>query len=84
MTINEVWSNIVKNEGETFRQLKGKPFTYTVVANSINLSTTNRNISKKTIEQAMEFLPLDSTAPLQHLQGPSYLYGILTDKRIIP
>jgi len=82
MLIVDVWNRILKNEGETFRQIRGKTFTYTVVANSLKLSTTNRSISKKTIEQALEFLPLENTTPLQNLQAPSYLYAILTDKRI--
>jgi hypothetical protein len=29
-----------------------------------------------------ELVPLTTTAPLQRLQGPSYLYAILMDDRI--
>ncbi|GAG82416.1 unnamed protein product, partial [marine sediment metagenome] len=29
-----------------------------------------------------EFIPLSGTTEIQHLQGPSYIYAILMDKRI--
>ncbi len=82
MNIEVVWDNICKNEGKAFRQIRGKEFTYTVKGNCIGLSTTNYNIAKSTFEKALEFMPLENTVPIQHLSAPSYLYAILTDKRI--
>ena len=80
--IDEIWKNIQRHQGETFLQIRGKPFMYSVVTNNVHLHTTNRSISKKTFEHALEFMPLSSTTPIQHLQAPSYIYAILTDKRI--
>lgn len=83
MNIEIIWERICKHEGEIFRQIRGKEFTYTVNGNSIKLSTTNYNIAKSTFEKALEFLPLENTVPIQHLSAPSYLFAILTDERII-
>ena len=83
MNIELIWERICRHEGETFRQIKGKEFTYTVNGNSIKLSTTNYNIAKSTFEKALAFLPLENTVPIQHLSAPSYLYAILTDSRIL-
>ena len=33
-------------------------------------------------EEALKFVPLNNTVPLQNLQAPSYLFAILMDKRI--
>lgn len=83
MNIELIWARICRHEGETFRQIRGKEFTYTVNGNSIRLSTTNYNIAKSTFEKALAFLPLENTVPIQHLSAPSYLYAILTDSRIV-
>ena len=82
MDIETVWKRVVSNEGEVFRQMRGKEFLYTVAGNSIKLSTTNRSISKKTFEQALKYVPLSDTTLVQHLQAPSYIYAILMDSRI--
>lgn len=77
-----VWNRIVANEGETFHQIKGGEFTYTVKGNQITLSRTNRIVAKSVFEKALEFVPLKNTVPVQNLQAPSYLYAILSDERI--
>lgn len=82
MDIEIIWKRICNHEGEIFRQIKGKEFTYSVNGNYLRLSTTNYNVSKKTFEKAIEFLPLQNTVPIQNLQAPSYLYAILMDSRI--
>lgn len=79
----KIWSRIIENEGENFKQIKGKEFTYRIVGNGLQLSTTNQMISKSVIENAIELLPIENTVPFQHLRAPSYLCAILTDKRII-
>jgi hypothetical protein len=81
-SIDEIWSRIVALEGETFRQLRGGEFTYTVSGQSLELSRTNHSVSRSHIGQALEFVPLDDTVPLQHLRAPSYIYAILMDDRI--
>lgn len=85
MNIETVWNNVLKNEGEIFHQIKGKEFSYTVSnsGNSICLSTTNQTISKSLLAQAVDLMPFNNTAPLQHLRAPSYLFAVLTDSRIV-
>lgn len=80
--IEKVWDRILDCEGNTFRQIKGGEFTYTVKGNAIHLSRTNRLVSKSTINEALKYVPLKNTVPLQNLQAPSYLYALLTDERI--
>lgn len=80
MNIELIWSRIEACEGSIFRQMRGKKFSYNITGNSIILST--RSKSKKTTEQALAFVPLYDTTPVQHLQAPSYIYAILIDSRI--
>jgi hypothetical protein len=80
--IEIIWKRIKELEGEEFRQIRGGTFTYKVTGNSMELSRTNRNLSKGTFKKAIENVPLENTLPLQSLQAPSYLYAILMDKRI--
>lgn len=80
--IDKVWKRIVANEGQIFKQIRGREFTYNITGNTILLSTTNQNVSRRELEKALEFLPLKSTVVIQHLRAPSYLYAILMDQRI--
>jgi hypothetical protein len=82
ITINEVWRRILAHEGETFRQIRGQAFTYTVEGKVLAPSTTNQNLSQATFEQALARVPFRSTVDVQDLRGPSYLYAILMDERI--
>ena len=80
--IDVVWERICKNEGNEFQQIRGKIFTYSIKGNTVFLTTTNRSFSKGEIQKALEFVPIKSTASINHLQAPSYLYAILMDDRI--
>lgn len=81
-SVDIVWSRIVAHEGETFHQKRGKPFTYTMQGNAVSPDTTNRLLPRIDFERALPMLPLKGPGEIQHLQGPSYIYAILTDKRI--
>lgn len=80
--IEILWERIAENEGQVFKQIKGGEFTYAVKGNIIELSRTNRSVSKNTFIEALKHVPLVNTVPLQHLQAPSYLFAILMDRRI--
>ena len=80
--IEVVWGRIKDCEGQIFRQLRGGEFTYKVKGNFIELSRTNRLVSKNTFEEALKYVPLKNTVPVQKLQAPSYLFAILMDNRI--
>lgn len=77
-----VWERIKLNAGNNFKQIRGKVFKYSVSENTVYLDSTNRSFTKKVIGDALEFVPLDNTTKIQHLQAPSYLYAILMDERI--
>ncbi|MEO2076629.1 MAG: hypothetical protein ABGX20_14765 [Bacillus sp. (in: firmicutes)] len=80
--IDVVWQRIIENEGQVFMQIRGGEFTYKVSGNTIKLSRTNRTVAKSTFVEALKFVPLENTVPLQPLQAPSYLFAILMDNRI--
>jgi hypothetical protein len=80
--IDTVWRRIEAHAGETFRQVRGGEFTYEVEGNRLRPDRTNRALEKSQFGQALDLAPLTSTTQLQHLQGPSYLFAILTDPRI--
>lgn len=82
--IDTVWRRIEAHAGETFRQVRGGEFTYQVDGNSVRPDRTNRLLAKSHFAQALDLAPLTSTTQLQHLQGPSYLFAILTDPRVAP
>ncbi len=78
----DVWGRIVDRSGETFHQVRGKPFTYEARGRTIYLQTTNRMISRKEIEKALKRVPLNTVTQLADLSAPSYVFAILTDGRI--
>ena len=80
--INRIWQRIMAHEGELFHQIRGGEFKYEVSGASIRPDRTNRLIPRSDFGTALQFVPLPSTAPLQALQGPSYIFAILMDPRI--
>jgi hypothetical protein len=81
--IDRVWQNLISCEGQTFTQIRGAEFNYQVRGNYLLPDRTHVQISKKSIEEALQYLPLTNTTVLQHLRAPSYLLALLTDERII-
>ena len=86
--IKTIWERIERYEGETFHTKTGIPFEYESYGHeSIKPIPHNGSkifpISKETIEQALYLIPLKNTTPLQKFKAPSYIFAILTDKRII-
>lgn len=80
--MEQVWARIVAHQGERFRQIRGREFTYRIVGQGAQLSTTNQTLPKSVIAKALSRMPARSTTALQDLRGPSYLYAILMDRRI--
>lgn len=81
-SFDTVWARIRAHEGEPFRQIRGKQFTYSVAGAKLVPSTTNQNLPRARFEQAFALVPLSNTAQVQHLRGLSYLYAVLMDARI--
>lgn len=82
MTFAQVWERVRAHAGEEFRQKRGKAFTYDVVGAAVIPSTTNRQLPQSHFEKAWARMPADGPGALQGLQGPSYLWAILSDSRI--
>lgn len=80
--IDTVWARIGAHAGETFHQKRGRPFTYRIYGGCVLPDRTHRQIPRSHIAAALEPVPTASTVPLQHLQGPSYIWAILHDLRI--
>lgn len=76
------WQRIVALQGETFFQKRGKPFRYRILGNSVVPTTTNRMLLRSDLARAFDRVPLRGPGELADLQGPSYLFAILTDPRV--
>ena len=81
--ISAVGDRIKQNQGQVFHQLRGNAFTYEVRGNIVIPDRTNRSLPRSDFEKALQLMPLRGPGQIQHLQGPSYIYAILTDPRII-
>jgi hypothetical protein len=83
MTANDedLLRRIVDHAGATFRQLRGKEFTYVIHQRSLVPSTTNRRVPLSQFVEAAARAP-QGPGELHDLQGPSYLFAIVTDPRI--
>ena len=78
-----VWRRIVALEGETFRQRRGKPFSYAISGGSVVPSTTNR-LLPRSISPALSSGPrCAAPANCRICRGLPILFAILTDPRIV-
>jgi len=80
--IDRVWASINANAGQEFHLKQGKPFSYHVYGGAVVPSTVNRALPRGDFAKALERQPLTGPGALQDLQGPSYIWAILTDIRI--
>jgi len=82
--INSIWNKIIANQGETFYTKRKLQFTYAVEGKYLKTSRTDYNLSINDFEKALTYYPYKSPGALKDLiQGPSYVWGILHDERII-
>lgn len=78
-----VWASIIQHAGKTFVTVNGRKFTYSVKSSVLRPAHTNRNIPRLDFQKAYGQLPLKGPGQIKELvQGPSYVYAILTDPRI--
>jgi hypothetical protein len=81
-SFDHIWDRIKAHAGEPFHQVKGSEFRYAIVSGAVVPDRTNRNLPRRHFERAWERRPLTGPGQLQDLQGPSYLFAILSDSRI--
>jgi hypothetical protein len=84
---DDVWEQIRNQQGDVFRTKTGLQFTYQLAGNTAvcirrGEQEINRQLPRGDFEKAWQRMPLSSTRELQDLQGPSYLFAILTDPRV--
>lgn len=74
-----VWQRITALAGQEFRQETGRAFTYQVTPGAVVPSTTNRMLPRGQFKEAFQRMPVSGPGRFSALQGPSYLYAILSD-----
>jgi hypothetical protein len=78
----QLWGRITALSGQTFHTKRGIPFTYYATSSSVVLHNTDRMLPKGQFVEALSRFPISGPGELQDLQGPSYMYAILTDPRV--
>ncbi|ACB84183.1 hypothetical protein [Natranaerobius thermophilus] len=82
MSVKFIRDVLITYEGESFQQKRGKQFTYKVKGNSIVPDTTKYPIPIKDIIKGLNRGQVTRVADLKDLRGSSYIYALVTDKRI--
>ena len=81
--IDEVWQRILAHEGETFVTVTGIEFKYSVRGSVLKTDRAHWNLSRSTFEKALGMLPVSGPGALNKVvQGPAYVFAVLTDDRI--
>ena len=81
-SIENVWANIRKHEGEIFYTVRNIAYNYVVKENYILINNdSRRRITKETLEKALKIV--NPTPSKINMRGQSYIYGIITDSRIV-
>jgi hypothetical protein len=83
-----VWDRVVRHQGDEFQTITGLPFTYEVEGSSgiwfyRDGQRINRRLGRGELVSALQKCPLHGPTDLREFQDPSYLFGLLTDRRII-
>ena len=84
--IDRVWENICRREGEIFyTATKRVPYDYVIRGEHLYINNDpKRKISKDSFEKALLIEnPTPSKLQQEGIWGPSYVYGIITDNRIV-
>ena len=84
MNIETVWNNVKFCEGQVFKTVRGVEYNYVVFSEYILINADKkRRITKAALKIAIAINnPTPSKIQQKNIWGPSYVYGIITDKRI--
>lgn len=81
-----VWHRIQSHQGEDFKTVTGRPFTYEVEGAGIWFfrkgKRINRKLTRNQLNLAVARCPLRSTTEIKDLMDYPYLFAMLMDKRI--
>ena len=80
-----IWDKVKLHEGEIFKTIRGIEYSYVVLNDCILINgDKKRRITKDMFDMSMRITnPTPAKLQKANLWGPSYLYGIITDNRII-
>jgi hypothetical protein len=80
-----LWNSIIRHAGEPFHTIRGLPFIYQTEREYVIIirsdSSTHR-IIKSQFEKSAQVKALQKPSDISHSWGSSYVFAILTDKRI--
>jgi hypothetical protein len=83
----QVWARLRQYQGETFYTATGLVFRYELEGSGVwferNGSRINRKLSRADVEKAVSRLPLRKTTDIKDCIDYAYLFGLLTDERIV-
>jgi hypothetical protein len=83
-TFERVWRNILAHAGEQFFTKRGIAFRYTVDGNAIVPEHTGYPLHMSQVRLAVDRWPVSGPGQLNDIvRGPSYLYALLADERIM-
>jgi len=84
---SHAWDRLRNHEGEIFQTTTNLTFTYEVKGNGIwfyrDGNRINQLLTRSEFEKGLDRCPLHTVAELSDLRDPSYLFGLLTDRRIL-
>ena len=85
MNIDAIWDNIRHYEGETFKTVRGVEYQYAAYNDYILINDDKkRKITKDGVKKALSIVnPTPSKIQKAGIWGPSYIYGIIADNRIV-
>ncbi len=77
------WARIRGCAGQEFKTVRGLPFTYALSGEFVQPSRTEVELPKEQFRRVHELMPISGPGEIRDLViGPSYIYAILTDRRI--
>lgn len=83
--VEAVWQAVTEHAGEVFWTISGLPFHYEVDGGRLLTDHTNHWIHRSQLKAALDLWPVAGPSALKNVvRGPSYLYALLADPRIMP
>lgn len=85
-TFSVVWDRIQAHAGQVFETKRGVKFTYRVEAGGFFPEGRNHRVDVSDVEAAYGNVPCDGPSDIskgiREIRGPSYVWGVLHDRRV--
>lgn len=84
MNMKLIWQRLMEHESEEFCTIRKLPFTYMIKDEMLYNEKIKFSLSKANFEKAISEWPVNGPGSFgKDIMGTSYVFGILSDKRII-